>query len=166
MTPVDRLPSDCCPRTGHRSMHEGAWIQRRRRHSCSRSQTCTPSRLILAMTAPRFSCVVETILSRHFRKVAAASAVLSLPTRTKSFVPPSISTRSASGGCVHREILQSNGDARLHRSIPRLECPVKVIVVPLYSDAGCEEDSRKLTSQIPVRKEYDLRLLAHMRERP
>src|SRR5271168_2438104 len=49
------------------------------------------------MKGPRSPATVSAILSRHFRKVSAASAVVSLPTRTKSCVPNSISTLSASG---------------------------------------------------------------------
>jgi hypothetical protein len=51
--------------------------------------------------APDFSdegaTLADYCFSRHLRNVAAASAVVSLPTRTKSCVPDSISTLSASG---------------------------------------------------------------------
>ena len=57
----------------------------------------TPSRRIFAINGPCSVATVDAIFSRHLRKVSAASAVVSLPTRTKSCVPESISTRSASG---------------------------------------------------------------------
>lgn len=127
------------------------------RQSLRRSQMWTPSRRIFAMKGPRSLATVAAIFSRHLRNASAASAVVSLPTRTKSCVPHSISTlererRIADAG------IPTDGDppAPANLPYPFLIGSVRpeVIVVSFKSHTGSTEKRWKLSAQISISEKY------------
>jgi hypothetical protein len=98
--------------------------------------------------------MVVAIFSCHLRNVSAASAVVSLPTRTKSCVPHSISTlceRRVSDACV-----SGDGDPPAPTNFPYPffigSIRPEVIVVSFKSHAGSAKKCWKLSAQISISK--------------
>jgi hypothetical protein len=121
------------------------------------------------MKGPRSAAAVSAILSRHFRNVSAASAVVSLPTRTNSCVPNSISTLSARGGISDAGIAgDRDPPAPTNLSNPLLieGFRSEMIVVLFDLQSRLTERCGKLSTKISICEKYELTQSVHRRAHP